>query len=79
MWVVATPKENYMSKAVSTAFKVNLGICVIKTAAALATRSAGMTAEAVHSLADSGNQLLLMLGAKQAGKKADVLHPFGHG
>jgi cation diffusion facilitator family transporter len=65
--------------AVKVAFFVNLGIFVIKLAAALITRSAGMLAEAVHSFADTGNQVLLLLGYKRSQKTADEAHPFGYG
>lgn len=65
--------------AVKVAFFVNLGIFVIKLIAALITRSAGMLAEAVHSFADTGNQVLLLLGYKRSQKTADEAHPFGYG
>ena len=65
--------------AVKVAFFVNLGIFIIKLAAALITRSAGMLAEAVHSFADTGNQVLLLLGYKRSQKTADEAHPFGYG
>lgn len=66
-------------EAVKVAFFVNLGIFIIKLAAALITRSAGMLAEAVHSFADTGNQVLLLLGYKRSQKTADDSHPFGYG
>jgi cation diffusion facilitator family transporter len=66
-------------QAVKVAFFVNLGIFIIKLAAALVTRSAGMLAEAVHSFADTGNQVLLLLGYKRSQKTADEDHPFGYG
>lgn len=65
--------------AVKVAFFVNLGIFIIKLGAALITRSAGMLAEAVHSFADTGNQVLLLLGYKRSQKAADEAHPFGYG
>lgn len=65
--------------AVKVAFFVNLGIFATKLAAALITRSAGMLAEAVHSFADTGNQVLLLLGYKRSQKEADEDHPFGYG
>lgn len=66
-------------QTVKVAFFVNLGIFIIKLAAALVTRSAGMLAEAVHSFADTGNQVLLLLGYKRSQKAADEAHPFGYG
>lgn len=66
-------------QAVKVAFFVNLGIFILKLAAALITRSAGMLAEAVHSFADTGNQVLLLLGYKRSQKEADEHHPFGYG
>ncbi|CAG1066580.1 Magnetosome protein MamB [uncultured bacterium] len=66
-------------QAVKVAFFVNLGIFIVKLAAALVTRSAGMLAEAVHSFADTGNQVLLLLGYKRSQKTADKDHPFGYG
>lgn len=68
-----------MAKAIKTALAMNLGICVIKAGAAVLTKSAGMAAEAVHSFADSGNQLLLLLGMSRSKKEANEDHPFGHG
>lgn len=65
--------------AVKVAFFVNLGIFILKLAAALITRSAGMLAEAVHSFADTGNQVLLLLGYKRSQKEADETHTFGYG
>lgn len=65
--------------AVKVAFFVNLGIFVTKLIGALITRSAGMLAEAVHSFADTGNQVLLLLGYKRSQKEADEDHPFGYG
>ena len=66
-------------KAIVAAFAANLGIAVAKLIGFALTRSTGMLAEAVHSLADTGNQGLLMLGSKKSQKKATVKHPFGYG
>lgn len=66
-------------KAIIAAFLANMGIAVAKFIAYLVSGSASMLAEAIHSLADSGNQLLLMLGGRMARRKADVEHPFGYG
>jgi cation diffusion facilitator family transporter len=66
-------------KAILAAFSANLGIAVAKFAAFAFTRSSSMLAEGVHSLADTGNQLLLLLGAKRASKAPTPKHPFGFG
>lgn len=66
-------------KAIYYAFFANAGIAIAKTAAAIYTGSSSMTAEAIHSYADSGNQLLLLLGLKRAQKPADREHPLGYG
>jgi cation diffusion facilitator family transporter len=66
-------------KAIIAAFFANLGIAIAKFIGFLITRSAGLLAEAGHSLADTGNQALLMLGSKRAKRPADRAHPFGYG
>lgn len=66
-------------KAIVAAFFANLGIAVAKFAGFLITRSAGLLAEAGHSLADTGNQALLMLGSHRGNRPADREHPFGYG
>ena len=66
-------------KAILAAFFANLGIAIAKFVGFLLTSSASLLAEAAHSLADTGNQGLLMLGGKRARRKADVDHPFGYG
>ncbi|MEV1132011.1 cation diffusion facilitator family transporter [Agromyces sp. NPDC049794] len=67
------------TKAIMAAFLANSGIALTKFIAWFFSGSASMLAEAVHSVADAGNQLLLILGGRQAKKKADQEHPFGYG
>ncbi|WP_350347998.1 cation diffusion facilitator family transporter [Agromyces sp. G08B096] len=67
------------TKAIIAAFLANTGIALTKFIAWFFSGSASMLAEAVHSVADAGNQLLLILGGRQAKRKADKEHPFGYG
>jgi cation diffusion facilitator family transporter len=66
-------------RAVVAAFAANLGIAVIKFVAFLLTGSASMLAESVHSVADTGNQLLLFVGRGRSIRPASDDHPFGFG
>src|SRR6266702_3206626 len=66
-------------KAIIYALAANFGIAVCKFAAAAFTGSGSMFAEAIHSSADCGNQLLLLFGLRQARKPASLLHPMGGG
>jgi cation diffusion facilitator family transporter len=66
-------------KAVLSALAANLGIAVSKFVAFGFTGSASMLTEGIHSVADSGNQVLLLVGNKRAKQKADDQHNFGYG
>src|ERR1700761_692102 len=66
-------------KAIFYALAANLGIAICKFAAAAFTGSGSMFAEAIHSTADCGNQLLLLFGMKRAQQPANALHPLGSG
>ncbi len=67
------------TKAIMAAFLANTGIAITKFIAFLFSGSSSMLAESVHSVADAGNQLLLIWGGRQAKRAADKEHPFGYG
>ncbi|MFF5052056.1 cation diffusion facilitator family transporter [Micromonospora sp. NPDC000663] len=67
------------TKAIVAALLANVGIAVTKFVAFLLTGSSSMLAESIHSVADSGNQGLLLLGGKRAKRAATPEHPFGYG
>ncbi|RCV50190.1 cation diffusion facilitator family transporter [Marinitenerispora sediminis] len=67
------------TRAVVTALGANLGIAATKFVAYLLTGSSSMLAESIHSVADSGNQLLLLVGGRRARRRATPEHPFGYG
>jgi len=67
------------TRAIVAALLANVAIAVAKFVGFLVTGSSSMLAESVHSVADSGNQGLLLLGGKKARKEADDEHPFGYG
>lgn len=67
------------NKAIIAALLANAGIAVTKFIAWAVSGSSSMLAEAVHSLADTGNQVLLLVGGRKAKRAADAEHPFGYG
>jgi len=67
------------TRVIIAALLGNLLVAVTKFAAAAITGSSAMASEAVHSLVDTGNELLLLYGLRRAAKPADADHPFGHG
>jgi cation diffusion facilitator family transporter len=67
------------TKAVVAALLANTGIALTKFLAFALTQSSSMLAEAIHSVADSGNQLLLLLGGRRSRREATPEHPFGYG
>ena len=67
------------TRAILAALAANAGIAVAKFIGFLITRSSSMLAEAVHSVADTSNQALLLLGQRRAKREATELHQFGYG
>jgi cation diffusion facilitator family transporter len=65
--------------AVLAAMGGNLAIACVKFIAASMTGSSAMIAEGIHSLVDTGNGALLLIGIRRSGRQPDLAHPFGHG
>ena len=67
------------TRAIIAAFLANTGIALTKFIAWFFSGSTSMLAEGVHSVVDTANQVLLLVGMKRAKKPADARHPFGYG
>jgi cation diffusion facilitator family transporter len=76
---MASSSHSSTARAILYAFIANFGIAIAKSWAAWLTGSGSMLAEAIHSYADTGNQVLLYLGLTQAQKPPDREHPLGYG
>lgn len=76
---MAASSHNSTARAILYAFLANFGIAIAKSWAAWLTGSGSMLAEAIHSYADTGNQVLLYLGLTQARRPPDKEHPLGYG
>jgi cation diffusion facilitator family transporter len=64
--------------ALLTALGANVAVAIAKGVAAVITGSSAVLAESLHSVADSVNEILLLVGARRARRPADMRHPFGH-
>ncbi len=71
--------DAHSTKHIVQSLLVNAAIALVKAVAAYFTKSGSMLAEALHSFSDCGNQILLLVGVRQARKPADAKHPFGYG
>jgi cation diffusion facilitator family transporter len=79
---VPLPRDAGQSESLTTvlvAFAANILIAAAKTAAAVLTGSASLTAEAAHSWADSGNEVFLLIADRRSRRPPDPTHPLGHG
>jgi cation diffusion facilitator family transporter len=76
---VSAGGDGHGTKAVVAALLANAAIAVAKFVGFVVTGSSAMLAESVHSVADAGNQGLLLLGGRKAARAADTEHPFGYG
>src|ERR1700722_19634979 len=73
------PRASQSLITVLVAFSANLLIAAGKSAAAVLTGAASLTAEAAHSWADCGNEIFLLIATRRARRPPDGAHPFGHG
>jgi cation diffusion facilitator family transporter len=77
--VAGKNKGGDSARTVIVAVLANLGIAVAKIVAAILTGSASLWAEALHSVADTGNEVLLFIGLRRSAGEPDATHPFGRG
>lgn len=73
------PAQTESVRTATVALAANLGVAVAKLVAGLLSRSSAMLAEAFHALADSGNEVLLLVAQRRSERPADERHPLGHG
>lgn len=76
---MSAPTEGGGLRVVIIALAVNLLIALFKFITAMISQSTAMLAEAVHSLADTANQIFLLVGMRRSIKPPDARHPFGYG
>jgi cation diffusion facilitator family transporter len=76
--IADAPQEQSL-RSVLAALAANTAITIAKSFAAIVTGSAALLAEALHSAADAGNELFLIVALRRSGREPDELHPFGYG
>lgn len=76
----ATPATEHESRgSVIAAIAANIAVGIVKLIAAAVSGSSAMISEGIHSIVDSGNGMLVLLGQKRSSRQADLEHPFGYG